>query len=177
MLHTRFCSSHSHAQLRANFVSFAHPWASMCSPSFSPSLFPSHIHTPTGILVASSHSITHAPLDPLGACKSPAAKPILHQHFHMHHPKCPGAGGAATRTEQQAAPQMLLCSRHQTAAPSLEHLPMPLNLTLVSWMWMLVRKHRETRNTGGPPYSFLKIPGSSRAAWCSWVTRDHPFSP
>lgn len=119
MLHTRFCSSHSHAQLRADFVSFTHPWASMCSPSLSPSLFPSHIHTPTGILVASSHSITHAHLDSLGACKSPAASPVLHQHSHMHHPKCSGAGEAATGTEQQVAPQMFLCSRHLTAPPSL----------------------------------------------------------
>lgn len=29
---------------------------------------------------------------------------------------------------------------------------------------MLVRKHRETRNTRGSPYSFLKIPGSSGAS-------------
>lgn len=66
----RAACMHSYVQ-----VSFTHPWASMCSPSLSLSLFPSHIHTPTGIPVASSHSITHAPAGSLGACKSPAAKP------------------------------------------------------------------------------------------------------
>lgn len=99
---------------------------------------------------------------------------VSHQHSHMHHPKCPGAGGAATGTEQQAALQRLPCSRRLTAPLSLAgYTPEPDFGLMDVGVGQEAQGHKEY---WGVLHSFVKI------AWLLWGsmsrsrTRDHLHS-
>lgn len=93
----KFCLIHT--SLGIHVFSFTLPLSLPFSHTYS--------HWHTGGLISQHHTCSLRLSGCLQAsCSQPSLKhTVWHQRSHMHHPKCPGAGGAATGTEQQAAPK------------------------------------------------------------------------